>query len=224
MPDLIRRHPLAEQAADVILGRITSGEWALGHKLPGETTLAVQLAVGRSTVREAIQQLAGRGILESRQGSGVFVLSTDASEDWDAVLHRAGIDEVIEARIAIESEAARLAAMRRSATELRAMGALLLAREKASSEGTDEEYVDADMAFHRAVIDAAHNTVLTELFDSFVPRVRQAMIDMVRIDTGRHDHRNDTDAHAEIVNAIRDKKPDAAAGASRTHLESMRRR
>ncbi|MBN9629446.1 MAG: winged helix-turn-helix transcriptional regulator, partial [Actinobacteria bacterium] len=53
----LRREPLAEQAAEALLDRIRAGEWALGQKLPGETTLAPQLGVGRSTIREAIRQL-----------------------------------------------------------------------------------------------------------------------------------------------------------------------
>jgi DNA-binding transcriptional regulator YhcF (GntR family) len=88
---------LADQAADALFARIRSGEWALGAKLPGETTPAPQLGVGRSTVREAIRQLAGRGIPDSRQGSGVFVTALDAPDDWEEVLRRADIVTVIEA-------------------------------------------------------------------------------------------------------------------------------
>ncbi|MGV2904033.1 FadR/GntR family transcriptional regulator, partial [Microbacterium sp. AGC62] len=98
----VKRAPLADQAAELLLERIRAGEWTLGEKLPGETTLAPQLGVGRSTVREAIRQLAGRGVLASRQGSGVFVTALDAPEDWDSVLRRAGVVAVIEARVAIE--------------------------------------------------------------------------------------------------------------------------
>src|SRR6478735_2548951 len=108
----VRREPLAEQAADALLERIRAGEWTLGQKLPGETTLAPQLDVGRSTIREAIRQLVGRGVLATRQGSGVVVTALEPREDWDQVLSRAGIASVIEARIAIEVEASALAAER----------------------------------------------------------------------------------------------------------------
>ncbi|MBP6686121.1 MAG: winged helix-turn-helix transcriptional regulator, partial [Leucobacter sp.] len=84
----VQRSSLADQAADVLLARIRAGEWELGAKLPGETTLAVQLGVGRSTAREAIRQLAGLGVLSSRQGAGVFVTALDARDDWDLVLRR----------------------------------------------------------------------------------------------------------------------------------------
>ena len=60
-----------------------------------ETTLAPQLGVGRSTVREAIRQLAGRGILATRQGAGVFVVALDAPEDWTRTVARADILAVI---------------------------------------------------------------------------------------------------------------------------------
>src|SRR3954449_2405294 len=100
----LNREPLAEQAAEALLERIRGGEWALGQKLPGETTLAPQLGVGRSTIREAIRHLAGRGVLASRQGAGVFVTALDEPDEWDAVVRRADIVEVLEARIAIEVE------------------------------------------------------------------------------------------------------------------------
>lgn len=220
----IRRHPLAEQAAEVILARIGSGEWGLGHKLPGETTLATQFGVGRSTVREAVRELAGRGVLESRQGAGVFVLSTDATDDWDTVLRRADIIEVVEGRIAIETEAARLAASRRTPADLRSMRSHLAERVRVAAEGNDEEYIDADTAFHQSVVTAAHNAVLSELFTSFAPRIRFAMIDMIRLSHGDHDHRTgvDADAHAAIVDAIRDRSPERAAQVSRSHLTGMR--
>ena len=56
---------LATRAAEVLLGRFRAGECPLGHKLPGQTTLALAIAVVRSTLREAIRELAGHGVLES---------------------------------------------------------------------------------------------------------------------------------------------------------------
>lgn len=221
MPSTIQRHALGAQAAEVLLDRIRAGEWPLGHKLPGETTLAAQLGVGRSTVREAIRELAGKGVLDPRQGAGVFVTALDAAEDRDAVLKRASIASVIEARIAIETEAAALAARRRTATDLRAMRRALAQR---VAEGqTNEDYVDADMALHRAVVAAAHNDVLLELFDGFVPRIRRAMVDFVRMrPRGRHATGSDQGAHAALVQAIADRDPATAAEKSRTHLAELK--
>ncbi|MER7003796.1 FadR/GntR family transcriptional regulator [Dactylosporangium sp. NPDC000555] len=214
----VRRMPLADQAAELLLERIRSGEWQLGGKLPGETTLAPQLGVGRSTVREAIRQLAGRGVLASRQGAGVFVASLDVAEDWDAVLRRAGILSVIEARIAIETEAAALAAHRRTPADLRAIRRALAAREARRSD--IEDHVDADMSFHRSVVAAAHNPILTELFDGFTPRLRQAMVEMLRI-RAEFGSDADHDAHARLADAIAGRDAVAAADRSRAHLLSL---
>ncbi|MER7249844.1 FCD domain-containing protein [Kribbella sp. NPDC000426] len=218
---MIRRHPLAEQAAEELLRRIGSGEWPLGAKLPGETTLAAQLGVGRSTIREAVRELAGRRVLESRQGAGVFVIALQAAEDWDKVLRKADITDVLEGRLAIETEGARLAAVRRTPADLKNFRYTLTDRKRAALSAPDDWYIEADMAFHRAVVVAAHNAVLTELFDSFAPRIRRAMIDMLKLDD-QHRHRHDQAAHAAIAEAIRLQDPDLAAARSRAHLSAVR--
>nr|BFD88082.1 FCD domain-containing protein [Streptomyces sp. Xyl84] len=217
----VRRAPLADQAAQALMERIRAGEWRLGGKLPGETTLAPQLGVGRSTVREAIRQLAGRGVLASRQGAGVFVTALDAPEDWDHVVRRADIVSVIEARVAIETEAAALAAGRRTPAELRAMRRALAER-RARRAGI-EEHVDADTAFHRSIVVAAHNPILTELFDGFTPRSRQAMVEMLRIRGGLGDDADpDHDAHARLLEAVAHGDPQEAAESSRAHLLTLK--
>ncbi|UJW28387.1 FadR family transcriptional regulator [Saccharothrix sp. AJ9571] len=215
----VRRRPLAAQAAEALLENIRSGQWPLGHKLPGEATLAAQLGVGRSTLREAIRELAGKGVLDSRQGAGVFVTALDVTEDWDAVLQRASVVSVLEARVAIEAEAASLAAVRRTPVDVRAIKRALVHRRR--QDRGIEDHVDADMDFHRAVVVAAHNDVLTELFDSFVPRVRKAMVDMLRarpLDSPDADH----EAHTALADAIAARDPRAAAEASRSHLTELK--
>ncbi len=215
----LRRAPLADQAADLLLSRIRDGEWQLGEKLPGETTLAPQLGVGRSTVREAIRQLAGRGVLASRQGAGVFVTALDAREEWDAVLLRADIISVIEARTAIEAEAASLAAQRRTPADVRAIRKALAGRAVHPTELA--AHVDADTALHRAIVAAAHNPILLELFDGFTPRMRHAMIEMLQIRSafsGAADHA----VHAELAAAVIDGEPERAATLSRGHLSSLK--
>ncbi|AXB43308.1 FadR/GntR family transcriptional regulator [Amycolatopsis albispora] len=218
MPPVIRR-PLAAQAAEVLLERIRAAEWPVGHKLPSEAALAAQLGVGRSTLREAVRELAAKGVLDSRQGAGVFVTAADVAEDWDAVLRRASVIAVIEARVAIEAEAAALAAERRTPGDLRALRRTLAGREYRGQPV--EEYVDADMAFHRAVLTAAHNDVLVELFDSFLPRLRKAMIDMLRVHS--LEPHGDHAAHADLVTAIAEREPQAAAAHSRSHLTALKR-
>lgn len=215
----VQRVPLADQAAAVLLDRIRGGEWKLGAKLPGETTLAPQLGVGRSTVREAIRQLAGRGVLTTRQGSGVFVAVLDVPEERATLMSRASIITVIEARIAVETEAASLAAARRTPAQLRGIRAALATR--AGAVANRSAHVDADLDFHRAVVVAAGNEILTDLFDLSTPRMREAMVDMLAI-RGEYGGVADHDAHAELVEAVADRRPDDAARASRAHLSALK--
>ncbi|WP_292722216.1 FCD domain-containing protein [Microbacterium sp. 13-71-7] len=215
----VQRTSMADQAAEVLLDRLRAEEWGLGARLPGETTLAAQLGVGRSTVREAIRQLSGRGVLTARQGAGVFVAALDVRDDWDAVLQRADIVSVIEARTAIETEAAALASERRTANDLRAIRRALKVREQHRSDL--EEHVDADLAFHRAIVVAAANPILTELFDGFTPRLRQTMIAMLRIRSAFGDA-EDHAAHERLADAIRAGDAALAAGLSREHLASLK--
>lgn len=191
----------------------------MGQKLPGETTLAPQLGVGRSTVREAIRQLSGQGVLLTRQGAGVFLQALAPAADWDSLVARTNITSILEARIAIESEAAALAAQRHTRDELDAIRAALALR---GTEGlTIELRVDSDTAFHRSVVVASHNDVLTELFDTFAVRSRDAMIQMLELN-GEPDAEHDQLTHAAIVEAIATRDAGAASGLSRAHLVALR--
>lgn len=215
----VTRVPLAEQAADLLLDRIREGEWPLGSKLPGENTLGPQLGVGRSTVREAIRRLAGQGVLSTRQGAGVFVDALDIVEDWSVALRMADINSVIEARIAVEVEAAALAAERRSPVELRAIRHA--AAERDSQRTEIDAHVDADIAFHRAVVTASHNPLIVDLFDSFTPRSRQAMIELLRL-RGTLGSDVDQHAHTAILEAIADHDGQTASALARTHLLTLK--
>lgn len=158
-------------------------------------------------------------MLTSRQGSGVFVAAVDAPAEWDTVLRDAGIIAVIEARIAIETEAAALAAQRRTPADITSLRRALEKRNL--NRGDLEAHVDTDTAFHRSIIVAAHNPILTDLFDGLTPRLRQAMIEMLRIrNTFGSD--NDQEMHANLVQAIADRDAETAGQRSRGHLLSLK--
>ena len=216
----VTRSSLADQAASLLEGRIRAGEWNIGDKLPGEVTLAEQLGVGRSTMREAIRQLAGKGLVQTRQGAGVFVTASQAADDLEDVLDMADVIAVIEARIAIECEAAALAASRRSPEALAVIHSALNHRHPDISN--IEAYVDVDMDFHRAVVLAAENPVLLEIWDAFVPRLRGSMVEMLRMTTN-FDVDLDHERHERVAEMIADADPAGAARVTRAHLEVLRR-
>ncbi|MEU5549054.1 FCD domain-containing protein [Micromonospora sp. NPDC047793] len=197
--------------------RILAGEWPVGSRIPTEPQLVEDLGVGRNTVREAVRALAHAGVLECRQGSGTYVLSTD--ELAPVVARRLTDDrmtEVIEVRRAFEVEAARLAARRRTAEDLATLDAALAARDAAWRGGEVAAFVEADVALHTAVVAAAHNGMLAELYASVATALRstvaQAMGDALTPD--RHVD------HARLVAAIRAGDPELAAREAGAFLES----
>ncbi|MFI6535715.1 FadR/GntR family transcriptional regulator [Nonomuraea sp. NPDC050547] len=202
----LRPSPLVEQAAQALREEIAAGRWPVGTRLPGETTLAAQLGVGRSTVREALRALAGAGLVQPRQGSGVFVLATEAQEDWPARLRRAAIGDIYEVRMLVEVQAARLAAARRTDADITALRAALTSRREvvaAAGAELDARFIDADIALHAAVVAAAHNPVLTDLFAEFVPALREGLIDLLGLlDVHAHEHGHGDEAHAALVEAV----------------------
>jgi DNA-binding FadR family transcriptional regulator len=170
-------------------------------------------------MREAIRQLAGQGVLVSRQGSGVFLNALAPSETWQSLVTRTTIASILEARIAIEGEAASLAALRHTSDDLLTIRAALARRD--AERVVIDTRVDADTAFHRSIVAASHNEILTELFDTFAARSRDAMIQMLELS---REPGSDSDqlVHENIVHAIANRDAAAAFELSRTHLLALR--
>lgn len=207
----LRRSSLVELAVSQLREQVLSGQWPVGARLPAETELAQRLEVGRSTIREAVRALVQAGLLETRQGSGTYVRSITPGADWEPRLRRAAVLEAYEVRQALEVQAARLAATRRTEADVEALRARLAERERAHDQ--EARFVEADLAFHRSVVAAAHNPLLAEMFDSFASVLREALI-AVRSDRSVRSAGADA-AHARLAAAI--EAGDAAAAAQATH-------
>ncbi|MEU7645732.1 FadR/GntR family transcriptional regulator [Streptomyces huasconensis] len=221
--DSVRPSPLVEQAAARLREQITGGHWPVGTKLPGETTLARELGVGRSTLREALRALAGAGLVRARQGAGVFVVATEPVADWPTRLRRAAVTDVYEVRMLVEVQAARLAALRRTDEDITAMRAALDGR-RAAAAGGDAAFVDADIALHAAVVAAARNPVLTDLFAEFMPALRQGLIDLLElIDVRREEADHGDAAHADLVRAVESMDAEGAARVAQAELQATLR-
>ncbi|ANZ14407.1 transcriptional regulator [Streptomyces noursei ATCC 11455] len=219
--EALRPSPLVEQAAQQLRDQITGGHWPVGSRLPGETTLAKTLGVGRSTVREALRALAGAGMVQPRQGAGVFVIAAEPTEDWPTRLRRAAVADVYEVRAMVEVQAARVAAERRTEADVTALYAAL---ERRRADGADDAaFVDADIALHAAVVDAAHNPVLTDLFGQFVPALRQGLIDLVRLLGLRdHDPHHGDARHTALIEAVAAGDADTAGDVLQSELAETR--
>ena len=171
-----RRSSLVDQVIGQLRDEIVAGGWPVGEKIPPEPVLSETLGVGRNTVREAVRALTHAGLLESRQGDGTYVRAT--SELSGAVRRRletAELVEILEVRRGFEVEAARLAATRRTEADVAAIAVALARRDAAWAAGEHAAFVEEDLAFHTAVVEATHNRVLTDLYRDFSAALRASI-------------------------------------------------
>lgn len=166
-----RRSGLVEQVIDQLRHAVAGQEWRIGDRIPNETVLVEKFGVGRNTVREAVRALAHAGILEVRQGDGTYVRAT--SEVSGALRRLCGeeLREVLEVRRALEVEAARLAASRRTPADVAEMRGLLARRDERDSAGDVEAFARIDTEFHLAVVRCARNNTLIELYRGLLEAV-----------------------------------------------------
>ena len=152
---------LADRVAAILSEEIESGRLAEGDKLPTEVELVKQLGVSRTVVREAVSRLRSAGLVEPRQGRGVFVLprrTRPLDLEAGAADTRSKVLQIVEVRRAMEGEAAYLAANRATPGDLARMRQALDAIDAAVAAGGDG--VDEDLAFHRSIAESTGNAVM----------------------------------------------------------------
>lgn len=192
---------------------LEQGRWAVGERLPVEATLAEDFGVSRNTVREAVRVLCHTGVLETRQGAGTFVRALRGAGDTLREIERARLRDQLEVRQTLESDAARLAALRRSDDDIAAMRQALNARKAAGNDISAR--IRHDRRFHLAIVQAAHNAALTTLYEYFACSVTHT------IEQTERDHALPEPTHAEhvaLLEAIEDGHADAAEHIARAML------
>ncbi|WP_426594695.1 FadR/GntR family transcriptional regulator [Cellulomonas sp. McL0617] len=211
-----RRTGLIDTAVDELRGRIASQEWPVGARIPPEPALADLLGVGRNTVREAVQSLVHAGLLERRQGSGTYVLSrSELAVTMGRQIADARQRDVVEVRRALEVEAARLAARRRTSGD---SSDLLERRDERSAAylaGDLDGMVATDLALHRAIVRAGANPVLTELYENLLAAIGENIRFNFVTDTHGHD------SHDGLVDAIVAGDHERAADETTRYLSAL---
>lgn len=208
--DPVQQRSLSDQVVERLRTEIVEGRWAVGERIPPEPELMSDLNVARGTLREALRALQYSGMLEIRRGDGTFVR---ARSEVPGALARSGasLSDVLEARIALEPQLARLAAERADAADEARIEAALRLRNSASVE----QWVDADVAIHEAIARAAGNPILFEVYTALLPRLHESM----RSAIGREGFcRNEPRGHDEVLEAIRRRDPEAAAASAEANL------
>jgi len=208
------------QTVETIGSRIVRGRYAPGSSLPPEE-LEQEFGISKTVLREALRVLAAKGLVDARQKRGTVVSPRSSWSLLDADLLRwqggepdaAFLDNLAEVRGIVEPAGARLAASRRDDDDLDAMRAALQAMTEA---GTDAAaVVEADLAFHRVLLDAAHNELLSrmEVVIEAGLRARDLMVH-----AGEH-WPDSVPVHRAILEAIEAGDGSAAAAAVDTLLE-----
>jgi DNA-binding FadR family transcriptional regulator len=226
-----RRRPrtLALELVDALGDRIRDGRLAAGAKLPTEAAIMEEFGISRTVVREAISKLQASGLVATRHGVGTFVVGLG-----DAAAFRIAPDQfatlrdviaVLELRIGVETEAAALAAARRTAQNLADMRSALEAFAAATEAGRDA--VGPDFQFHLEIARATQNAHFAELLGTLgsmiIPRARLESAEPQSPERREYLRRVNGE-HESIYDAIAAQDAEAARAAMRTHLANSRER
>ena len=212
---------MPDRVTAALLSLIRTGEYPPGARLPSEMRMATSFGVSRTVIREAVSRLKSEGLVESRQGSGVYVrtgsMDTPFRIDPTVADSVQSLLQVVELRRGLESEIAALAAERRTPAQLAEIRAALAAIEADFAAGGDG--VDADMAFHRAIARATGNPHFLALWDFLGQFLRGAMTVTRALEAERQDMgRQVLDEHHALLEAIAAGDPATASAAARHHM------
>ncbi len=226
-----RRRPrtLALELVERFSDRIRAGELQAGDKLPTEAAVMAEFEVSRTVVREAISKLQAAGLVETRHGIGTFVLGPGDGPSFKITPEQFStlqdVIAVLELRIGLETEAAGLAALRRTDANLSALRGALDAVIAAVEAGQDS--VAADFQFHLEIARATQNTHFAELMATLgaqiIPRARLELAAEMSAERQAYMRRVNQE-HENILDAIAGQDAESARAAMRTHLSNSRER
>lgn len=223
---------VAEQVAVHIEQMIVNSVLKVGQALPSERRLIEKLQCSRSALREGLRILRGKGLIRTEHGKGSYVQPIDAIGDAAPLRHLFAsqprtLFDLLEVRVLLEAEAARLAAMRATAADLIMIRRHYEAWQQVQSGGAHmasaDEHARRDHAFHRAINEASHNPVLVHMLGSLGELMLSTVYASVRHLYVRADTKAAIDMHHErLFKAIEARDPQAAQQAARLHVMEVR--
>ena len=223
-----RKPKLSEHVVSALRDQILGGQILPGQKLPTEGQMTETFRVSRTVIREAMASLAADGLVESRQGAGVFVLEHPAlafgsfKQDIGKVSQAIN---VLEVRMGIEIESAGLAAQRHNAAQEARIQEAFFEFERLLNLG--EPTGKADFAFHREIASATNNPFYVEIIDALgdrtIPCDRNSPWYSVEVLSSEYLTGLQRE-HLLILKAISASDPDAARAAMRAHLLAAQHR
>jgi GntR family transcriptional regulator, transcriptional repressor for pyruvate dehydrogenase complex len=209
---------LYEDLADRLSQLVREAGMAAGERFPTERELARQLSVSRTSIRQAMVVLQALGFVDVRHGEGIFLRRTKGfGESLPKLLERRRrLPDVLEAREALETKLAELAAVRRDEDDLAAMAAALRTMKEEIRQGQIGN--NGDAAFHHGIAVAARSSVLSHLMDEMAEAIEETRMESLS-EPGRPPR--SLEAHYQILAAIRQRSPELAAKTMRSHLQEV---
>ncbi|MCG8444941.1 MAG: FadR family transcriptional regulator [Hyphomicrobiales bacterium] len=167
---------LTDMVYDAILGGVVDGEFPVGSRLPSESALCEDHGASRPIIREVLARLRAQGIIESRKGSGSYVLRRAGApvQMPDDVASMAEIETCYDFRIALEGECAFFAALNRTEDDIEAMRSAFGGFSDALKENKRGGISD-DFGFHLAIAKATHNIFFVNAFEAIKSRIYMAI-------------------------------------------------
>lgn len=207
------------EALRTLQENITSGEWPINSRIPKEAELMELLGVGKSTVREAVRSLASVGMLEPIKGVGTFVRSrTPVSSVVSRYVGAYPLEEILDYRRALEIEAVRLAATKRTDSHLRQLRA---AHEfDLRSDGRRQAVIELGEVpgtFHHILFEASGNALMAGLYSALMVVIRNAVNTGALAHSPSHELRHQD--HAAILQAVEARDPAHAMEAMALHAD-----
>jgi len=228
MPNKVQVQRVSDVVASTLERRILEGSLKAGDRLPPERELAIELGVSRPSLREAIQKLASKGLVTSRQGGGTYVTDALEASFFDPWQDMMGAypnlrEDMLEFRRMLEGQAAEWAAERATDADLQGLNQAFEALQVSFQSDNTAKRSEADIAFHQAVGDAAHNVLLGHLSAALL----RLMHDNIRLNLGELKTVPAASSllmrqHSAIHAAITERKPQAARAAAETHIDFVR--
>jgi GntR family transcriptional repressor for pyruvate dehydrogenase complex len=221
----VRTKRLYEEIVEQIKQLISDGKLKPGDKLLAERDLAERFQVSRASVREAIRTLEMLGVIDIRPGEGTFIRGTETDDiirplAMFLAVERNSLLDMFEMRRIFETATARLAAERATLEELDQIEAMLVNMRDRLNVNDSEKGEEFDAAFHYAVAEAAHNSLLTKLFKTVSEDFAKAN-SLARRQLYHDNIQNGQkiiDQHGKILAAIRARSSEAASEAMLAHL------
>ncbi|NGY64541.1 FadR family transcriptional regulator [Lentzea sp. NEAU-D13] len=209
---------LYEQVLERLRAYVTEAGLKAGDKLPAERDLAASLGVSRASVKQAIVVLEVQGLVEARHGGGTYLVrdTLDVEPVEQLVERRKRLPEVLEAREALETKLAELAAERRTDAELEDIRQALDFMRDEIAEGANG--VEGDRRFHAAVTAAAHSSLLADFMKTIAGQITESRTESLR-QPGRPSR--SLAQHTAICEAIAAGDPKKAAAAMRKHVRTV---